>query len=82
MARRLKDDYNFGGTRGRHDLYPWDEWLDGSVWRIRRGEDFEVSIVAIRSAVHQAAARRGHKVETATEDEDTLVLRAYDGGEK
>jgi hypothetical protein len=38
--------------------YPWDEWLDGNVWRLTVGEDFTVEKAAFRTAAYAAAARR------------------------
>jgi hypothetical protein len=38
LARKLKE-FPGGPTRGR---YPWDQWLDGSVWLLRKGEDYEI----------------------------------------
>lgn len=56
---------------------PWDEWLDGSIWRLRRGEDFDVSAPTIQKRAHPAAQSRGLRVQTSVEDDDTIVLRAY-----
>lgn len=51
MATALK---SFDFMRGK---YPWDEWSDGRPWRIRQGQDFDVSISAMRSVLYQRAAR-------------------------
>jgi hypothetical protein len=40
VAERIKD---FTPRRGRQPIYPWADWMDGSGWRITRGEDFDVS---------------------------------------
>jgi hypothetical protein len=37
MATRL-ESFCFIGPRKRR--YPFDEWMDGSIWQITRGEDF------------------------------------------
>lgn len=29
-------------TRPRNTRYPWDEWTDGKVWKLRAGEDFAI----------------------------------------
>ena len=40
--------------------YPWDEWLDGSVWELVHGEDFDAQPSTFRSvAVAQGKKRRG-----------------------
>lgn len=31
------------GGAGRKPKYPWDEWLDGSLWQLESGVDFEPS---------------------------------------
>lgn len=41
--------------------YPWDEWLDGSVWELARGEDYESS-ASVVIAARVAAAIRGKRV--------------------
>jgi hypothetical protein len=37
MAERL-ESFRFFGKRTRK--YPMAEWMDGSIWKLRRGEDF------------------------------------------
>lgn len=44
---------------GRPALYPWDEWLDGSAWRIRRGEDFTVAPESMATQIRNTARDRG-----------------------
>lgn len=46
------------------EKYPWDEWFDGSVWRLRQGEDFDVNCESMRSAIYMAAYRKKYKVKT------------------
>lgn len=43
----------------RQRIYPWSEWLDGSAWRIRRGEDFEVTGDSMATMVRIRAQREG-----------------------
>jgi hypothetical protein len=40
-------------------IYPWDKWLDGQIWELELGGDFECDIRTIVSAARQAANRRG-----------------------
>jgi hypothetical protein len=40
MARRV-GSFVDGNVRGQR-RYPWTEWTDGSVWEIRKEEDYDV----------------------------------------
>ena len=73
MAERL-EHYEFRGL-GRRPTYPWDEWLDGSTWRITRGADFDSQARAMVKLVHHAARRRGQLVATQIEG-DSVIFRA------
>lgn len=55
----------------RQRLYPWSNWLDGSVWRIRRGTDFEVSGASMAAMVRLRAQHEG----------GTATCRVVDGGD-
>lgn len=53
------------------DKYPYDDWFDGDVWKLKMYEDFFVHPGSMQSAVYQAARKRGFKVRThipTTED--------------
>lgn len=59
----------------RRSKYPLDDWLDGGIWRLARGEDFEQSTTSMRSVLYTAAKRRGGSVMTRTiRDGDSEVL--------
>jgi hypothetical protein len=62
MARRL-DSFPEPTRRGR-DKYPWGDWTDGSVWEIRRGDDYEVATENMRVNLHMKADALGRKVRT------------------
>lgn len=74
MAEKL-EGYKFVGP-GARNQYPWDEWLDGSAWRLMAGTDFKVQIASIRKAAMVAAHARDLKVHTAVEG-DTVIIQAY-----
>lgn len=78
MAERLSS-YDFS-KRKRATKYPWDEWLDGSVWRITQGVDFTLSLRAMQSSVIIAARRVGRCVTTRVEGEH-LILQALPAAE-
>jgi hypothetical protein len=77
MARRvkvmpIKRRNKYKGYR----IYPWDKWSDGSTWKVKQGTDFDISIRNFQIYVHQAAAKRGLKVQTYT-DGDALYFQFY-----
>src|SRR5688572_21749932 len=61
-------------------VYPLDEWLDGSPWKLVKGEDFEHSMQSMRSLLSGGAKARGMKLRTRSrteEDKEALVVQAY-----
>src|SRR5690349_17590526 len=62
MARRLKSFPHDRYPSSRR--YPWAEWLYGSVWEIRRGEDYDVSTENMRVTLHVKADSRARRVRT------------------
>jgi len=73
MAARL--DTWPGGLNGRREKYPWDEWLDGSIWLLTRGLDFAVTVENFRAVAFAAAKRNGLALRT-TRDGDHLAIQA------
>jgi hypothetical protein len=59
MARQL-DSFPTPPTR----RYPWEEWLDGHVWELRRGEDFSAKPATVISNARSQAKRRGGIIRT------------------
>lgn len=59
MARRVDKPDREWASRG---LYPWDEWLDGSVWELEEPEDFNCARVSLLNAAVSAATTRSGKV--------------------
>lgn len=73
MAKVLKQ-FAFGGRAGVK--YPWDEWLDGQIWELTHGKDFNCVVVNFRSAVYVEAKRRGKKVRISLR-ENSVVIQAW-----
>jgi hypothetical protein len=46
------------------EKYPYEEWFDGSVWRLKMYEDFFVHPKSMQSAIYQSARRKNLKVKT------------------
>lgn len=76
--------------------YPWNTWLDGSVWELRKGTpeqvkggeaDYSVTTKSFTSAVKQAVASRKGDVRIATMDKSGKVIVQFlpadgdDGGD-
>ena len=46
------------------EMYPYDEWFDGDVWKLKMYEDFWVHPRSMQSAIYQSARRKNLKVRT------------------
>jgi len=58
-------------------VYPWDEWLDGQVWRLTRGEDFNCLASSFQCMVSRVAKVRGLLCSTAREGDDAVIVQAF-----
>jgi hypothetical protein len=65
--------------------YPWDELLNGDVWELVSGDDFQSRPATVISNARNQARRRGGRVRTRlfVEDGRTRVVLQYvrHGGE-
>jgi hypothetical protein len=79
MAKRLE---KFPGDTPRGPRrYPWNEWTDGSVWEIRRGEDYDAATENMRVNLHMKADSLAKKVRTKKVRDDQgegLVFQFFD----
>lgn len=50
--------------------YPWDEWLNGNLWRLQQGVDFAEGVAVIRRKAYNAAKARGGVAHTKTRVEE------------
>jgi hypothetical protein len=60
--------------------YPWDDWLDGSVWKLQAGVDFDADVDQFRNRCYTMAARRELSVRTTKViegDDIFLVFQFY-----
>lgn len=62
----------------RQRIYPWAEWLDGSAWRIRRGEDFEVTGDSMATMIRLRASREGGSASCRVVDDGSTVEFRFD----
>lgn len=60
MAERIEEFT----PRSNHtwSKYPWEQWTDGSIWRIAPGEDFDSTHSTMRSVLYQRARLIGMRV--------------------
>lgn len=78
MAEVL-EDFDGWGTKPFGALrYPWDQWFDGQIWKLSRGEDWPQEFAAqrFRRQVQNRANDRRVPVQTRCLDGDTLVIQA------
>lgn len=72
MAEKLQDyDFKARGT----NKYPWEEWTDGDIWKIKQGEDFPVKIGSMRSILKIHATRHGFTLKTGSPEDGVLVFQ-------
>jgi hypothetical protein len=71
VAERL-ETYHFGP--GPQPTYDWANWTDGGIWRLKRGEDFALTIKSFREYVYSYAKTHRLSVLTRVED-DCLVVQ-------
>jgi hypothetical protein len=64
-------DRTFAGRR----YYPWDEWLDSSVWRLTVGQDFMAKPMSMAHMARIAAKARGKRCRVAIR-EDHIIIQA------
>jgi hypothetical protein len=77
VATRLTG-YTFHG-KGHPTKYPWQQWANGEVWEVKRGEDFDISPSNFAQRVYQQAYSRGAKANVNI-NEDTVtfqIVRAW-----
>ena len=58
MGRRLRDFEFMAGQPLRTGPYPLEQWMDGSIWEIVRGEDFEGTARHMQARLHHYATHR------------------------
>jgi hypothetical protein len=70
MAKKL-EDFDFGSQ------YPWDEWLDGSVWEITPDDVVNGNLSRFAGTARTQAKKREKKVRTRSNGAGNLVIQAY-----
>lgn len=67
MARQLTQDQAHKLFRP-FDYHDWDQWLDGSVWLLVKGEDYRCATPSLISYVYRSARERGLRVRVTTKN--------------
>ena len=75
MAKKLKE-FVFKGKNAR-GKYPLDQWFDGSIWQLERGQDFTVQTQNMRGVLSAAAKSRGMCLRTRILSDTQLVVQAF-----
>lgn len=65
MAVKLEHFPAAGSSR-----YPWDEWLNGDVWQLFKGDDYAARDETLLSNARNQARRRDGKVRTRKLNDD------------
>lgn len=75
MATKL-DTYVFPGA-GRKASFDYNSILDGSIWQLENGVDFDMSPQSFRNSVSRAAKWKGQFIRTSITG-NVIVVQAYD----
>lgn len=81
MAEELKEFTWEPRPNPRNRKYPWEAWLNGEMWELRKGRDYQCTSESFRSAASYAADKKGKKIETRIlrdAEGERVVIRAYE----
>lgn len=53
--------------------YPWEQWQDGKVWQLVRGEDYTLPDLTMQKCIQTRAARVGMKANTSRNEEGLVI---------
>lgn len=70
------EEFNFAATRGGGYGHPWEEWTDGSIWKVQKGVDYEGITGKFRDRLYKRGKDHGMRVQSAivTEDGNEFVV--------
>ncbi len=78
MARQLDEFPEHLHYRPQNtSRFPWDEWLDGSVWELLAGEDYTVKTRSFRSNAQSVARKRQGRLRSALLPEGKGLVIQY-----
>lgn len=69
--------------RGRPPKYNWDKYMDGQIWILHEGSDFDCpgGAKSFRALVHRTATSRGLKAETRIINKTAVQFCVHDSEE-
>ncbi len=73
MAEVLKN--HAFSKRGNVEGYPYDQWLDGQIWKIIKDTDFNCNVQSMRVNLYNAARSRRIQIRTKTGPDHVIVQR-------
>jgi hypothetical protein len=73
MAEVLKN--HVFSKRGNVEGYPYDQWLDGQVWKLIKDIDFNCNVQSMRVNLFNAARGRKIKIKTNIGSDYLIVQR-------
>lgn len=56
-----------------NQAYPWEQLLDGGIYRLKAGQDFKARPQSVRSLALGQARKRGGKVKTSILEGDLVI---------
>lgn len=79
MAKKL-DHFDFS-VRHRGSRYNWDKFMDGSTWKVRKGDDFTGNPRSFEANLRTKASLSGKKVRVRnirdTDNRQAIVFQFY-----
>lgn len=70
MAETL-EAHDFKNGHG-NQKYPWADWGNGDVWRIKKGEDFEVAPRVMQGQIKVRGTKEGRRTVTNVQDDSVV----------
>ncbi len=66
MAKRIEES-TLRSQLGRPAIYTWEDWTDGTVWRVYEGEDY-VKAETLKGSLRNYATKNGYRLRTISGD--------------
>lgn len=67
------ETFEFTGAGSRYD---WDALLNGSIWRLTHGTDFNAKPTSFLATVRKQASKRNMDIRSQVEGDNSLVIQA------
>ena len=88
MAKTVENFTPTSATESSRARYPYDQWLDGQIWQLERGEDFgeegseKPKVNSVVSVIRGEAHKRGLGLKAQMIDDDTVQVQATEKRER